>query len=409
MPFELLPEEAPQEKSESILSQIGRGAARTTARIGEQIAGAPGDIFSLINEFIARPTIETITNQPSVSYEETLLGKLLPPTSKHREATKKTFGELTEPQNKIESFLDNVTQDAAAIALTGAKGIGKNIFSSLAKATGANVLGDLVKDWTADEKKAGFAKLGSLFVLSMFDKPRAAKAVADLYKPLTEKVTKLNPVNASGLEMNLNNLVEKLSKGTLAPSEKFVVDEAKEILNKISAGKITPEELWAVKRSLNEKLSQILFQIPKKTDQVRARKMAKSILGNLDDTLKQTAKQDPSFYKDLKKADKAFGTIAKSNVIANFIEKNMKYNPITAGLGHLILGPVGSISAAAVVPYQTWKILYRIAKSPVLAKHYTKVLSAAASEDAIIMNRELKKLDHSIQKEEKSDKFILVD
>ncbi len=220
---------------------------------------------------------------------------------------------------------------------------------------------------------------------------------------------KLRPVNASGLEMSLGNLKNKLSKGTLAPSEKFVVDEADAILSKIKNGKITPEEAWATKRSLNEKLSKVLFDIPKKSDQVRARKLSQNILSDLDSVLRETAKQDPKFYKDLKKADKAFGTIAKSNLISNYIEKNMKYNPVTHGLIQAMHGSLGSTTSAAIIPYEVGKILYRISKSSELAKHYGKVLSSAAKEDAIIMNRELKKLDQGLKKEEKKDKFILLD
>lgn len=411
MPFELLPEEAPQQPEESYLTQAGRGIARTAARIGEQVAGAPGDIFSLINEYIAKPTTEFVTGKPGASYEETPLGKILPTTETHRKFLTKGLGKVIEPQNNVEKFIDNVFQDATSLAIPGLKGakIGSKAAKSLAIATGANTLGDVVKDWTSDEKKAGMAKLGSLFMLSLFDKPRAAQAIGELYKPLTEKVSKLHPVNASGLEMSLNNLKNKVSKGTLAPSEKFVVDEVDAILSKIKNGKITPEEAWATKRSLNEKLSKVLFDIPKKSDQARARKLSQSILGDLDNVLKETAKQDPQFYKDLKKADKAFGTIAKSNLVSNYIEKNLKYTPLTAGLAHAFQGSLGSTAAAAALPYAVGKILYRISHSLELAKHYSRTLSAAAKEDAIIMNRELKKLDQGLQKQEKKDRFILID
>lgn len=411
MPFELMPDEAPVEQSESLGSQVLRGTARTASRVGEQIAGAPGDIFSLINDFIAKPVTEKITGKPGVSYEETALGKVLPPTSKHREATKSTFGEYTEPQNKVEKFVDDVFQDATSIAIPGVKGakLGSKALKSLAISSIANTAGAGIQDITADESKASMAKLGSLFMLSMLDKPKAAQAVGELYKPLSDKVGKLSPVNASRLEDTLQNLQGKVSKGTLAPSEKFVFDEAGEILSKIKNGKITPEELWAVKRSLNEKLTKILFETPEKAVQARARKLAKQIIRETDTALAQTAKQDPNFYKDLKKADRAFGVIADSNWVAKYIEKNAKYNPVSHGIMEMLRGSVGSNAAAAVLPYQAAKILYRISKSPVLAKHYAKTIGAAAKEDSIIMNRELRKLDKELQKEEKKSKYIFIE
>lgn len=410
MPFELMPETSDQQ-SESFVSQGVRATARTASRVGEQIAGAPGDIFSLVNEYIARPITEKVTGKPGVSYEETTLGKILPTTQEHRKRTKKAFSGYTEPQNKIETFIDDVVQDATALSIPGFKAgkLAKTAFSSLAKSTGANILGDLAKDITADDKKGAYTKLGSLFLFSLFDKPRAAKAVGELYKPIAEKVGNLSPVNASALENNLSNLKSKVSKGTIAPSEKFIIDEVDSILSKIKDGKITPEEAWATKRSLNEKLSKVLFDIPRKADQARARKLSQSILGDLDGVLKQTAKQDPKFYKDLKAADKAFGTIAKSNLVSNFIEKNLKYSPITSGLMHVFQGSVGSGIATAALPYEVGKILYRITKSPELAKHYAKTLSAAAVEDSVVMNREIMNLDNKLKNQEKKDKFILLD
>lgn len=411
MPFELLAEDSSPEQSESILSTLGRGVGRTASRVGEQIAGTPGDIFSLINEYIARPATEFISGEKSVPYEETILGKVLPTTETHRKGFEKGFGESVKPQNKVEQFIDDIFQDATSLAIPGLKGskLASKAVKSLAISTGANTLGDLTKDWTADEKKAGIVKLGSLFLLSMLDKPRAAQAIGELYKPLQEQVQKLKPINARGLEDNLLNLQSKVSKGTLAPSEKFVYDEAQLILDKIKNGKITPEEAWASKRSLNEKLSKVLFDIPKKADQARARKLAKTINHYIDNVLKETSKQDPKFYKDLKKADKAFGTIVESNLISNYIQDNLKYTPITSGLVHAFQGSLGSVAATALLPYQVGKILYRISYSPELAKHYGKVLSAAVAEDSIIMNRELKKLDQGLKKQEKKDRFILMD
>lgn len=411
MPFELVDEEAPEEPSEGLGKTLLRGAGRTVSRVGEQIAGFPGDIFSLINDYIARPAVEFATGQPGVSYEETYLGKALPPTSEHRKRTTAVFGKYIEPQNKVENFIDNIAQDATAIAFPIGKvaKFGKTVVSSIAKSIGANLGGEFVKDLTSDEKKGAYGKLGSLFLLSLVDKPRAAKVVGEMYKPLQDQVVNLAPVDARVLENNLLNLKGRMQKGTIAPSEKFIIDEVDAILPKIQNGKISPEELWAVKRSLNEKLSKILYDIPEKATQQRARKLASGIQYDLAETLKETAKQDPVFYKNLKSVDKAFGTIAQSNLISKFIKNHMKYNPVTHGLIQMFQGSLGSAAATAVVPYELGKILYRVSKSPILAKHYGKVLSAAAAEDSAVMNRELRKLDEGLKKEEKKDRFILVD
>lgn len=407
MPYKLIDETSSNGDQESLGSTLLRGSARTGSRISEQIAGLPGDVFSLINEYIAKPVTEKITGKEGIPYEETLLGKVLPTTEKHREATKSAFGEYTEPQNKIERFIDDLIQDATAIAVPGAKvsKVGKKIGTSLAISIGANTAKELVQDLTADEKKGAYAKLGSLMMLSFFDKPSAAKSVGELYKTVENRLPSLKPVNATGLESRLVNLQKKLSKGTKAPSEKFVIDEAQDVLEKIKNGKITPEEAWASKRSLNEKLSKVLYDIPKKGDQIRAKSLANEISHSLQDVLKEIVPQDPKLYKDLKAADKAFSTIAKSNIISNFIENNLRASPASTALLH-ILGtglPSKGIAPIAGV-YEIGKALYRFSKSPVLAKHYVNIIAAAAQENAGVMNREIKKLDKEMQKQEKQQK-----
>lgn len=411
MPYQVISEEFSEPQEESVLDTFTRGAARTVSRVGEQIAGFPGDVFSLINDFVARPTVKAITGKEGVPYEETPLGKVMPTSERHKQATTAKFGELVKPKNKYEEFIDEVVSNATSIFLPGAKQgkLAKGAFHSLAISTGANIAETFVKDVTSDEKKSTYAKLGTLALLSMFDKPRAAAAVGELYKPLEARAAQLSPISATRLESSLKNLKNKVSKGTLAKSEEFVAKEVDAVLGKIKNGKISPEEAWASKRSLNEKLSDLLFSIPKKADQQRARQLAKGILHELDNTLSLTAKQDPSFYKNLKAANKAYGTIAESNLVSKFIENNMKYNPLTHGLINVFQGSIGSYLAPGALPYAAGKIMYRIAKSPELAKHYGRVLRSSAMEDAAVMNREMRILDKKLHREQSKSRYEIID
>lgn len=409
MSYTLLPDEIEEQKP-SILQESSRQIGRTGARIAEQVAGLPGDILSLGNEFIARPIVEKVTGKETVPYEKLPIGKIFPTSSQFRQSTKGVFGEKAEPQNKVEKFIDDLVSDTTSIFLPGPKKaqVGTNLFNSFIKSFGSNLVKEGVQDFTGDEGKGNLAKLGSLFFLSFFDKKSASKAVSELYKPVEQEVSRLSPVSANKLENNLNLLKQKVSKGTLAPSEQFVVNEVDSVLGKIKNGKISPEEAWASKRSLSEKLSKILYETPK-TAQPRARKLANGIQKELDDVLESTQKQNPKFYKDLKKADQAFSAISNSNIISRFIENNLKYSPATAGLLHLIAGPLGKTTAGLLFPYEVGKVAYRMAKSPELAKHYAKVLGAAAKEDAVVMNRELKALDKGLQKDSSKDRFSIID
>src|SRR5438876_12352182 len=113
MAYELL-EEQP-ETSSSIPQEIGRHASRTASNLGTLAIGFPGDVFSLVNEFIAKPATEFITGEKGSSYEETPLGKLLPTTETHRERLRSQFGENLKPQNKIEKFADDIVEDTVML------------------------------------------------------------------------------------------------------------------------------------------------------------------------------------------------------------------------------------------------------------------------------------------------------
>jgi len=413
MTFSLLPEESTSQEKPSIASEALRHTARTGSRIAEQFAGTPGDILSFVNDIATAPLIKKVTGKPTLPYEKTLLGKVLPPTSEHRKRSKATFGEYTEPQNKVENFSDNLISDATAIFSGGitkkAPQIFKGIWSSVLKSIGANVAKETVTDFTKDERKGAFAHLGALALLSFIDKKSATSAVGKAYAPLQDKVKNLSPVSAIKAESTLQNLKSNMMKGTQAPSEQFIIDEVDKVLSKIKNGKISPEEAWASKRSINEKTGNLLFSINKKDDQKRARKLISIVTNELDDVLKLTAKQDPKFYKDLKSANAAFKTIADSNLISKWIENNAKYTPLTAGLLHTFGGSIGKSAGALILPYEVTKVLYRISKSPMLAKHYAKTIASATKENAPIFNRNLKILDKELQKSEKKDKFSLVE
>ncbi len=410
MPYSLVDEEMPTQESPSIFKEGLRHVARTGVRAAEQVAGFPGDILSLVNELIARPATGALTGKPTEPYEKLGVSKIFPTSEKLKKSNIAQTEEYLKPQNKVEAFTDDLISDATSLFLPGKKttGVAKQATAALTKSIGANLAKEAVKDLSSDEKKGEYAKLGSLILLSFIDKKGAAKTISEGYAPLAEKVTRLKPVSANKLENNLNNLRSKMTKGSQAPSEKFIIDEVDSVLGKIQNGQITPEELWALKRSLNEKLKKVLFDFPEKTTQQRARKLASVITHELDDAMKQTAKQDPKFYKELNAWNRAYATMADSNLVEKWIKNNVKYNPATAGLLHLFGGPVGSVTAGAILPYQVSKILYRL-KSPKLAAHYSKALAAAGAQDALIFNRELKILDHALKESEKKDRYSLID
>ena len=163
---------------------------------------------------------------------------------------------------------------------------------------------------------------------------------------------------------------------------------------------------------MNKELSTLYKEVPKHGDQKTVKNMAKQLNGYLSEVIENYGQKNQKFFKPYKDADQAFGTLAKSNFISHWVENNIVQHPITNGLMHLFgpLAPtIGTSAGVALAPYQATKLMYRIAKSPTLAKIYGQTVKAAAKEDAVLFNKYFKNLDSEIQKEESSDKYEFID
>ncbi len=395
--------------------EVVRHPSRVASNIATRAIGFPGDVLELANEFIARPVAKAISGEEGLPYEQTFLGKAIPTTEFHRKGVQEATGEFLKPQNKVESFIDDVVDDAQSLLMPGPKGAKfKNALpKKLAISLGGNLAGEAIEDAGGSPEGANLAKMGTLFTLSLFDKKGAAKHLADLYKQAEANLPANASINSNRLMANLSGLKNKILKGrpisNLSPSEKFVMDQIEKIESLESGGKFSVEQLWAQKRSLNEDLAKQLFDTPTKEAQGRARKLAKSLTRWMGEELTDYSHRNPSFGKPFKAAEEGFGTIAQSNLMSRFVEKNLKYTPFTSGLLHMFGGQVGSMAAKSVAPYQIGKLTYRIAKSPTLAKYYASAVAAASKENAVAFNKYLKKLDEELQKIESEEKYEFVD
>lgn len=423
MPYRLLEEESPTfgEQALGAGKEIVRHGARTASNVATRTVGLPGDIFSLINEFIAKPTSKLITGEEGKPYEETLLGKALPTTETHRQGLEEKTGEFLKPKNKIEKFADDVIEDAALI-INPSKLVspvvkkGSHIFRSLAKSIGANFVGETAKEIGANETGAMATKAGALFLLSVMDQKSAAKQVSDLYRKAESKISPTTTTNASTLSSDINTLERSITKGrpieNLSPPEKFVVDQVNKVKNLISNGEISIEQAIAQKRSINRELATLYKEVPKLADQKNVKHLAKQLSGFLNKTIGQYGKKHPEFYKNYKNADQAYGTLAGSNFISRWIDNNVVQHPATTGLLHILGVPLGNVAVAgtgAIIPYQAIKLGYRISKSPTLAKIYGNTIKAAAKEDAKAFNKYLKQLDEGLEEEEAEDRYKFID
>lgn len=419
MAFRVLEEEN-QEKNPvlSFGKEAGRNLARTGSNLATRAIGLPGDVFSLINEYIANPVSQVAFGGEALPYEETLLGKVLPTTEKHRQNLEQGFGKSLRPENKIEKWADDIVEDTALLlnpANIAKKGIfaGSKIFRNLAKSVGANLSGETVKQVSESERAGAWTKAGALLMLSLLDQESAAKQVGKLYNEAEKHLPQDAKTSAVGLEKNLNSIETSITKnrprGNLSPPEKFVVDQSDKIKNLIQNGEINVEQAMAQKRSLNKELSTLFKEVPKKSEQAGVKNIAKRLNGFLTETIGQYGKTNPKFFKPYKNAEQAFGTLAKSNFISHWVENNVVTSPITHGLLHMVGSPLAGGTAIAIAPYQAYKLSYRIARSPTLAKIYANTLKSAVKEDVVAFNKYLKDLDKGLQEEESEEKYRFID
>lgn len=419
MSFKILPDSQPQESPKTGIQNISvtpEGALRTAARLGAEgvsrVAGLGGDVFNLLNEFVAGPISEKITGEKALPYEDTYLGKILKTSGDLRERLNKDSSDYLAPQNDIEKFGDEVVGDAISLVLP----VGK--FRPSAKASaftslGANLLGDTVKQYTGDDKKGAYTKAGAMFVLSLLNKPSAATYAKELYDAAENALPPGATQNASRQANNLNGLRNKILQGRsirdLADSEKAVVEEVNKVLRNINHGEMDIRTAKAAKRSVNENLTKLKFETPDKAARQRASKLITNVNHELESILEDYGQTNPTFIKNQKAADEAFGAIAQSNFISRGVEKISSYSPKTVGLISMFDGKAGQVASKAALPYQSIKLMYRIHKSPELAKYYGNALKAAAEQNAQVFNAELEKLDKGLEAEEKNKRFKLID
>lgn len=421
MAYKFLEKESPQENKSLIVGKEAvRHGSRTVSNLATRAVGLPGDIFSLINQFAAKPAAKFVTGKEGLPYEETALGKILPTTESHRQAVESATGEYLKPKNKVERFVDDVIEDTALL-LNPSRLISKGIkaggaLKSFFKSVGANLFGESTKQALGSETTGDVVKLGSLFLLSVLDQESAAKQVGKLYRKAENSLPAADMANAKSTEKNLINLKNDVTKyrpeKNLSAPEKFVVSQVDKVMDLIHSGEINVQQAIAQKRSLNKELSTLYKEVPKHAEQKTVRARAKQIGAFLNQAIDEYGKKNPEFYKNYKSADEAFGTLSRSNFISHWIDNNVVQNPITSALLHVVGGGVGSTVGAvtgAAIPYQGVKLVYRIFKSPTLRKIYGNTLKSAAKEDSKAFNKYLRSLDDKLQEEENKDKYRFVD
>jgi len=393
--------------------ELKRHAIRTGLRAGETLAGIPGDItqLSAIPAKALQAAVQAGTGKDLSQIDITRIMdrafplKGIPTTERIRGSVSELTGGKFEPQSEGEQLSDEIASDIASLSLPVkgkipfTKSIGLSVASNLAK--------EGVKPLGVGEKGQAATKLGTLFLLSTFNPKGATKYASDLYKEAKTILPEEASVGAKNLRYKLEHLQDSLHMGGKAPSKTKAIEKIGEIKKIIKRDQIAVEELTEFKKTINELRSGLYREF--ESDKV-GRKLAKknldSVSSLVDETLSDYGRSNPEWGKTYRAANEAYGAIAQSRKVSDWIRRNVI--PTAMHKGALGIGGIASALfkpitvptvAAGVGVLKTGELAARIAKSPILRKYYSEVVKSALRQDAATTISNLQKMDAVLKKE----------
>ena len=392
----------PPKKEENIYQRAKRGAATTGLEVVSRLAGAPGDIFSAINELVARPVVGAITGKPTTPYAETLPGKLLGTSAGIKKELQEKLPEL-KPQSETGALIDEVIGDIASLGVAKVP-LAKNFIVS----TASNIGKKLAKDFGFGEKGQAGTKTGLSLGLMMMNPRGANKYASQLYSEAKNILPSNATTDGTGLVKNLVTLrrSSNLSKGGQTTAKKEVNKWINTVNSKVHNGQVSVEELQALKQDLNAETKK-LFSLEETKQERGTINLLKQVSKDVDLALEGYGKQNPAWLKKYREANEAFGVTEKSKGISKFLLKhaNTPYGVGTILAGGLFNPAAIPYEAAALGTLKAGELGYRIVKSPVLAKHYAKSLEYAAKKNAVAMNAELSKIEEIVKPKKQKNKW----
>jgi len=339
----------------------------------------------------------------------------------------------TKPKTEAEERAGELFSDISSMAIPGAaqysamRNIGIPIVANMAK--------EGLKYFEISEGKQNAAKVAIMIGLDLITHRRAisgsnkllgegAKGYAGkLYSQAAEAIPEGAQVEAKGLATSLDAVENELRKGGTRPSTQKALEKVRELKSDIVDGKIQAENLFEYRPAINEMIEELGgFEVIKnKKIKERAVHNLNQVKSKVIDALEDYGKKEnPQFLTPYRQANEAYAVAEKSNKISNLIKKKfgstlkskgakMLFGIPTVASGataYLVpsLGALtGSIGALGAGAYQAHKLLYRIAKSPTLAKYYGKILQGSLAGNVSQVSKNLKALDHLLLQEEKSN------
>ncbi len=392
--------------------EVGRHLTRTGARVSEAILGFPGDMIKFskyIAESLPKPP-EFLRKEPSKLKK---LGRQAIEQIPGNEELKKVSSYLTsgftDPQSAYEEIGDEITS-LATILLEPAKAVESfpKLLSTIGKAFGKSAavkgVGEGSKLLGATEGQQNAVELGTLFLTGLLGRKTADKFVSDQYQKARAEIPRGTLLDTTDMYFALEDVESRLSKGISTPTKDKVRTSLSELKAKAANGLMEADEVVQSVHDINEIMnSKKLFDELNTTERKLLKSRFDLVKNELHQEVAKLGKANPKFYKTWTEANQAYGAIANSKKVKNYLEGKIGSLPkhlIGSAALELMLG-YPQAAAGTAVGYgllKSGELLTRIAKSPKLREHYMKAIFEAGNENLPGVIKHLNALDKQAPK-----------
>ncbi len=408
--------EFPFEGENDLEREIERSQARTTSRIGETILGATGDLINFIANLVGENPIINLPGQQDFQ----------------NVSEKVTLG-YTKPQTEFENKTDELAKDVGSLLIPGGASYG--VWRNLGIPIVANLAKEGIKAKGGEGKTAQYAKAGIMLGLDLLGGRLNQGSAKNYAGRLMNEAEALVPqgasINSRPLMNELNTLERQLtSGGTNDPTAAKALSEIKELRKMSVANHIPVKRLIDARKTMNKIIEDMggfeYFFKPKIKSQIisKLNQVKNKTVDAVTDWGRRSG--NSQFIDKWHNGNEAFSVAARSEVVGNFLEKNIgsfSKAPLVkglfglggagAGIHHLASGAsklgisAATIGASAAIPiYEGAKIIYQVAKSPNLRKYYMNIINAASYGNLDQVTRNANALEKELQKEKSKNRKI---
>lgn len=423
-----------KQSPETTPEEARRITGQQISRAGETILGYPGNLKKAVGQ--ARDYVESLFGVPEeerlAKKGEETFGKpeegsiedyaFNPPTTPEirEKGTKQLAEKITgekeyfEPKTKEEEVAGEFTQDLTSMFMPGTRRL------SWLSRIGAPVAGNLtkqgVKYFGGEEETAEKAKLGVMLMSTLASQSNPAEFSRNRIAQAINMVPETVTVSSGPLARRLWPVYRYIQSGLRGvPSASRTREAIQDLADQSRNGRMNLRSLMKARDDINEFINDAGgFDVhPDVRDRTVANlnRAKRAIIETIDENLSQRFPEAAELYRT---GYEAAAVTHQSNAISNFLEKRFGKTLTSAGAkllfpaaagGAAIIGPKTVIGTAALLPlYQTGKVMYRIANSPILARYYQDVITSSTIGNSAAMVKSLSKFDRAMLKEEEKEK-----